>query len=164
MTTKQKQGILNALKTGGNVTIKPTRVQCGGILGSLLASIGIPLAADLVSKVLGKGAPRLGTPHPFFLEHGIIPQSLQLNSANKSNLVKPKFHQNIPMSNFDLLSWCKDLGIPINKMRISKFKRKVFDRGYTPNWTKEIFTINKIQNTNPITQLIKDLKNEFLWT
>ena len=59
------------------------------------------------------------------------------------------------MSNFDL-------GIPINKVRISKFKRKVFDRGYTPNWRNEIFTINKIQNTNPITQLIKDLKNEFL--
>ena len=66
MTTKQKQGILNALKTGGNVTIKPTRVQCGGILGSLLALMGIPLVADLISKVLGKGAPRLGTPHPFF--------------------------------------------------------------------------------------------------
>jgi len=24
-------------------------------------------------------------------------------------------------------------------IRISKYKRKVFDRGYTPNWTEEIF-------------------------
>ena len=26
-----------------------------------------------------------------------------------------------------------------DKVRISKYKRKVFDKGYTPNWTEEIF-------------------------
>ena len=67
LTTKQKQDILNALQTGGNVTIRPTRVQSGGCLASLLASIGIPLAVDLIGKpllkaVTGKGAPRLGLP------------------------------------------------------------------------------------------------------
>ena len=38
-----------------------------------------------------------------------------------------------------------------DKVRISKYNRKVFDKGYTPNWTEEIFLINKIQSTNPIT-------------
>jgi len=26
-------------------------------------------------------------------------------------------------------------------VRISKYKRKVFDRGYTPNWTEEILLL-----------------------
>ena len=30
------------------------------------------------------------------------------------------------------------------KVRISKYKRKVFDKGFTPNWTEEIFVINEI--------------------
>ena len=37
-----------------------------------------------------------------------------------------------------------------DKVRISKYKRKVFDKGYTPNWSEEIFTVDKIQHTNPI--------------
>ena len=37
-----------------------------------------------------------------------------------------------------------------DKVRISKYKRKVFDKGYTPNWTEEIFLIDKIQSTNPM--------------
>ena len=30
-----------------------------------------------------------------------------------------------------------------DKVRISKYKRKVFDKGYAPNWTEEIFLIDK---------------------
>ena len=45
-------------------------------------------------------------------------------------------------------------------MRISKYKRKVFDKGHTPNWTEEIFLVDKIQSTNPITYRLKDLNNE----
>ena len=37
-----------------------------------------------------------------------------------------------------------------DKVRISKYKRKIFDKGYTPNWTEEIFTVDTIQCTNPI--------------
>ena len=45
-------------------------------------------------------------------------------------------------------------------MRISKYKRKIFGKGYTPNWTEEIFIINEIQYTNPITGYkIKNLLN-----
>ena len=47
-----------------------------------------------------------------------------------------------------------------DKVRISKYKRKVFDKGYTPNWTEEIFLIDKIQSTNPTTYRLKDLNNE----
>ena len=47
-----------------------------------------------------------------------------------------------------------------DRVRISKYKRTTFDKGYTPNWTEEIFIIDKIQYTNPITYKIKDLNNE----
>ncbi|KAL9954950.1 hypothetical protein ACROYT_G042541 [Oculina patagonica] len=47
-----------------------------------------------------------------------------------------------------------------DKVRISKYKRIVFDKGYTPNWSEEIFKINKIQYTNPITYKLKDLRDE----
>ena len=47
-----------------------------------------------------------------------------------------------------------------DKVRISKYRGKVFDKRYTPNWTEEIFLINKIQSTNPITYRIKDPNNE----
>lgn len=42
-------------------------------------------------------------------------------------------------------------------VRISKYKH-IFEKGYTPNWTTEIFKINRIQNTDPITYLLVDLK------
>ena len=47
-----------------------------------------------------------------------------------------------------------------DKVGISKYKRKVFDKGYTPNWTEEIFLVDKIQSTNPITYRLKDLNND----
>ena len=47
-----------------------------------------------------------------------------------------------------------------DKIRISKYKRKIFNKGYTPNWTEEIFVINEVKYTNPITYKIKDLNDE----
>ena len=45
-------------------------------------------------------------------------------------------------------------------VRISKYKRKTFDKGYTPNWTEEIFIISEILNKNPYTHRIRDLQGE----
>ena len=47
-----------------------------------------------------------------------------------------------------------------DKVRISKYKRQTFDNGYIPNWTEEVFIIDKIQYTNPITYKQKDLNDE----
>ncbi|XP_070163543.1 uncharacterized protein [Polyergus mexicanus] len=44
-------------------------------------------------------------------------------------------------------------------VRISKFKT-IFEKGFTPNWTTEIFRITKIQRTNPVTYLLKDSRGE----
>lgn len=42
-------------------------------------------------------------------------------------------------------------------VRISKYKG-TFEKGYTPNWSTEIFKISRIQNTNPVTYLVNDMK------
>ena len=55
LTDKQKRDILNALQTGSGVHIKPTKVQQGGFLGTLLASVGIPLALEAIKKMTGRG-------------------------------------------------------------------------------------------------------------
>lgn len=44
-------------------------------------------------------------------------------------------------------------------VRLSKY-RMVFDKGYTPNWTTEIFRIRKVlYHTDPITYLISDYQD-----
>ena len=46
-----------------------------------------------------------------------------------------------------------------DRVRISKFKN-IFAKGYTPNWSREIFIVNKINDTVPYTYNIKDLNDE----
>ena len=46
-----------------------------------------------------------------------------------------------------------------DRVRISKFKN-IFAKGYTPNWSREIFIVNKINDTVPYTYNIKDLNSE----
>ena len=62
LTKGQKEQILSAVQSGGDVVINPIVKQRGGFLGSLLASIGIPLALEMGSKLFGKGltVPRKG--------------------------------------------------------------------------------------------------------
>ena len=47
-----------------------------------------------------------------------------------------------------------------DKVRISKYKRRVFDKGYTPNWTEELFVIDKVNLTKPVTYNVVDLLGE----
>ena len=43
--------------------------------------------------------------------------------------------------------------------RISKYK-KIFAKGYTPNWSEKVFVIKKITNAVPWTYFINDLNGE----
>ena len=45
-------------------------------------------------------------------------------------------------------------------VRISKYKRKIFDKGCTPNWTEELFAVDKVHPTKPITYSIVDLMSD----
>ena len=44
-------------------------------------------------------------------------------------------------------------------VRISKYKN-IFTKGYTPNWSEEVFVIEKVKNTAPWTYVINDLNGE----
>ena len=60
LTTGQKKDILKSLQTGNGLVIRPTKTQQSGFLGTLLASIGVPL---LLNALTGKGlqADRIGS-------------------------------------------------------------------------------------------------------
>ena len=45
------------------------------------------------------------------------------------------------------------------RVRISKYKN-IFSKGYTENWSREIFIIDSVLKTNPWTYKIKDLNGE----
>ena len=46
-----------------------------------------------------------------------------------------------------------------DRVRISKYK-KIFAKGYTPNWSEEVFVIKKVENTVPWTYVINNLNGE----
>ena len=47
-----------------------------------------------------------------------------------------------------------------DKVRISKYRRQIFDKGYTPNWTEEKVVIDEVLKTKPVTYEIVDLMGE----
>ena len=46
-----------------------------------------------------------------------------------------------------------------NRVRIAKYKN-IFSKGYTKNWSREMFIIDSVFKTNPWTYKIKDLNGE----
>ncbi|XP_043481760.1 uncharacterized protein LOC122510885 [Leptopilina heterotoma] len=46
-----------------------------------------------------------------------------------------------------------------DKVRVSKYKN-VFEKGYTPNWTTEIFTVDQVVSTQPVTYKLKDYQDQ----
>ncbi len=46
-----------------------------------------------------------------------------------------------------------------DKVRISKYK-SVFDRGYSTNWTTELFIVLKVLNTNQLHKIINQNEEE----
>ena len=38
--------------------------------------------------------------------------TIQKRPSSEHSVVKPKFHKNVPLSNYDLIKWCKYLEYP----------------------------------------------------
>lgn len=72
---------------------------------------------------------------------------IDVTPENEKNLMKTAFENKITIHTpkFKLGDY----------VRISKYK-SLFAKGYTPNWTTEIFRINKVRLTDPITYLLRD--------
>ena len=78
LTKKQKEEIVSALHTGGKLIIKPTKRQTGGFLGTLLASIGIPM---VLKALTGNGLQ---------VDKSRSRRSANIHVPNLNNLSKPK--------------------------------------------------------------------------
>ncbi|XP_051155164.1 uncharacterized protein LOC127277817 [Leptopilina boulardi] len=46
-----------------------------------------------------------------------------------------------------------------DRVRVSKNK-SIFEKGYTPNWSTEIFTVNQLKRTKPVTYKLTDYQNQ----
>ena len=69
-----------------------------------------------------------------------VKDNAYINSSKKVNDKDPKFQ----------------VGYHV---RISKYKN-IFAKGYTPNWSEEVFVIKEVKNTVPWTYVINDLNGE----
>lgn len=79
---------------------------------------------------------------------------IDVNEKNQRNLLRTAYKQN------NILNLNEETKFKVNDyVRISKFKT-LFEKGYTPSWTTEIFRVTKIQPTNPTTYSLSDLNDK----
>ena len=121
LTPKQKRDLATAHQLMQDMNFRVTEKQVGNGIGSILASIRIPLVIDALkggsaARIGNRGgaAPRIGRSTPFIGSWEGRGKKKRLEWSG--SIQKPKFHHDIPMSNFDLLEWCKYLKIPINNV------------------------------------------------
>ena len=82
------------------------------------------------------------------------------NTVHSSIKMKPKDVNDIKYVEYSEETNKEDRKFKVgDHVRISKYKN-IFAKGYTLNWSEEVFVVNKIQNTVPWTYLINDLNGE----
>ena len=82
------------------------------------------------------------------------------NTVHKTIKMKPIEVTNDYYAEYNKIANTKDPKFKVgDNVKISKYKN-IFAKGYTPNWSEEVFVINKIKNTVPWTYRISDLNGE----
>ena len=81
-----------------------------------------------------------------------------VNASNNPNLIAIKTTENNYKNEYLDIKENKRFKVG-DRVRIFKWKNR-FEKGYTGYWTREIFEIEEILNTSPITYKIRDLDNE----
>ena len=76
-----------------------------------------------------------------------------MTSISKNVYIEMELHSNKEVNDKDPKFKVGD------HVRISKYKN-IFAKGYTPNWSEEVFVIKKVKNTVPWTYVINDLNVE----
>ena len=77
---------------------------------------------------------------PIYVKDNTYIDSIELRSRKKVNDKDPKFKVG-------------------DHVKISKHKN-TFAKGYTPNWSEEVFVIKKVKSTVPWTYVIHDLNGD----
>lgn len=80
----------------------------------------------------------------------------EVTPQNAENILKTRYKENNSLNTAHINKY------KINDfVRISKYK-SLFEKGYTPNWSTEIFQVHKILPTNPKTYLLKDSTDQII--
>ena len=119
LTKKQKEQIVSALHTGGQLVIKPTKTQSGGFLGSLLASIGIPL---ILNALTGKGL-QVDKQRSKRSTNVYVPPSSKSNNSS-GGLVLPMNQLTGMYPPPFIGSWKKPVGMGLKKKKLKAKKGK----------------------------------------
>ena len=94
-----------------------------------------------------------------------IPKNMHINKLDDIvNEYDNTYHRKIKLKPVDVIDnayidFSKKVNDKDPNIRISKYKN-IFAKGYTRNWSEEVFVIKKVKNTVPWTYVISDLKGE----
>ena len=155
LTKKQKEDIVSALHTGGQLVVKPTKTQSGGFLGTLLASIGVPL---LLNALTGKGL-QVDRSRPRRSVDVYVPkmprmQKIQNQSTSTNGgLVLPMNYRSPPF----IGTWGDQIGLGAKPKKKAK-KKKGFRQG-TFTRKKQSIQQYPINRSNSISFINKPLSN-----
>ena len=96
----------------------------------------------------------------------ILPDLLTAYNERKHRTtgIKPKYvtksNENDVMHKFPAVKRKKKAKFQVgDKVRVSRVKQ-VSEKGYTQNWSTEIFSITKVASTNPLTYHLKDYREQ----
>ena len=117
LSTGQKRDILNALQTGNGLVIRPTQKQSGGFLGTLLASIGVPL---LLKALTGKGTQVDKTGSPANTTPVYVP-----DTTNGHGMYNPYPYRSPPF----IGTWENPVGAGVKKKTTKKKEHKKRETG-----------------------------------
>ena len=85
-----------------------------------------------------------------------IRRTIKMKPIDVTDYSYAKYNEN----SMELHSNKKDAKFKVgDNVRISKYKN-IFTKGYTPNWSEEVFVYIKIKDTVPWTYAISDLDGE----
>ena len=100
----------------------------------------------------------------------LISENVYINKLDKMGECDNTYHRAIKMKPFDVkdntyIDFKKEVNVKdpefkvVDHVRICKYKN-IFAKGYTPNWSEEVFSVSKIKHTVPWTYVINDLNGE----
>jgi len=124
LTKNQKEQIVSAIHTGGQLIVKPTKTQSGGFLGTLLASIGVPL---LLNALTGKGL-QVDKRGSRGVANVYVPKTGQnsLTSSKDGGLVLPMDYRSPPF----IGTWGNPIGMGVKpKKKVPKKKAQKKGKG-----------------------------------
>ena len=146
LTKKQKEQIASAIHTGGQIIVKPSKRQMGGFLGTLLASIGVPL---LMKALTGNGL-QVDNKRSRRSADVYVPK----NITSKGGLIVP--YQNPPPF---IGTWDNPIGMGLKKKKKNS-KKKNSKKGERPaSRQKQSIQQHPITRSNILRFINKPLSN-----